>query len=591
MAANTKAKKEKKAPNLKMRKAVRRTIAGLFMASAIIVAAIPARDTSAKISQAEASNTVSSLEHYLVSNTQSFSYLSGMESADFENSVLQEAQKQSIMIYYKGGTSGKTDYSYVIENGKCDWQFQYFTYDFGASGEKAIIYRYNNAYNTDTVRVPKNLVSEYKWVSDQWYAAFMSEVANRPVSLKYNYTLDLSDSWNLSNDSFPSTDSIEYWHFKENIGGVDILQKETDTTGQAYVAYNVYDGGISVKDEYIREINEFKEKYDQDKQEYLTNLNTIASTISDPVEREAAELQEKNRYKILRESYTLPREEVRNTIQGILSTEELYMFFCDMVFVNGMNISTFPGDNFLAGGSDSWKQATLVKIDKSDTAEDQYLVKTLKPYSMDGFIGSTGSLRTDKDGYIYSKFYPCYGIGAYYAENSESVEPYTSPTKYIKGAFAEIQNVTQVILDEDVELIGPYAFYHSFLTSIEMNITDIGPRAFKNCEKLQSVTLADGTQSIGTEAFYGCSSLVNCKRNSDSDSGFIMPPQIKEIRTGAFANCTAMSSLNLDNVNTTTKCDIYDYAFYGCNNLSSLSMNTNFIASIFINQFIFYGYW
>ena len=55
MAANTKAKKEKKAPNLKMRKAVRRTFAGLFMASAIMVAAIPARDTTAKISESEVS--------------------------------------------------------------------------------------------------------------------------------------------------------------------------------------------------------------------------------------------------------------------------------------------------------------------------------------------------------------------------------------------------------------------------------------------------------------------------------------------------------------------------------------------------------
>lgn len=74
--------------------------------------------------------------------------------------------------------------------------------------------------------------------------------------------------------------------------------------------------------------------------------------------------------------------------------------------------------------------------------------------------------------------------------------------------------------DDSVTSIGKYAFRGcSSLTSITIpdSVTSIGDRAFEDCIGLTSVTIPDSVTSIGGYAFLGCSKLVEVYNKSSLD--------------------------------------------------------------------------
>lgn len=78
--------------------------------------------------------------------------------------------------------------------------------------------------------------------------------------------------------------------------------------------------------------------------------------------------------------------------------------------------------------------------------------------------------------------------------------------------------------------INQYVFYgHEELTSIVIpdNVTSIGKRAFRYCDKLMSATIGDGVTSIGDEAFNECQEMTHITIGSNVDT----------IGTDAFLNC------------------------------------------------------
>ena len=80
--------------------------------------------------------------------------------------------------------------------------------------------------------------------------------------------------------------------------------------------------------------------------------------------------------------------------------------------------------------------------------------------------------------------------------------------------------------------------------------------AFKDCTKLQEVTLPDDVQVIGEYAFVRCAALTTVRL-----------PQVTRIDEYAFWECTSLKTLTLDNV---TAIDLA--AFYGCTGLETLKM-------------------
>ena len=80
--------------------------------------------------------------------------------------------------------------------------------------------------------------------------------------------------------------------------------------------------------------------------------------------------------------------------------------------------------------------------------------------------------------------------------------------------------------------------------------------AFKDCTKLQEVTLPDGVQVIGEYAFIRCAALTTVNLS-----------QVTQIDESAFRGCTSLKTLTLDNVAA-----IGLDAFYGCTGLETLKI-------------------
>ena len=80
-------------------------------------------------------------------------------------------------------------------------------------------------------------------------------------------------------------------------------------------------------------------------------------------------------------------------------------------------------------------------------------------------------------------------------------------------AFYENTNITSVVIPEGVTSIGSYAFYNcSSLETVgfkeNSTLTSIGEEAFYRCNSLTSITIPDSVTSIERFAFEGCSNLT-----------------------------------------------------------------------------------
>ena len=183
--------------------------------------------------------------------------------------------------------------------------------------------------------------------------------------------------------------------------------------------------------------------------------------------------------------------------------------------------------------------------------------------------------------------------GYYWAVDSASCSgPVTIPATVdgynvigIAGlAFAELPAITSMNLPESIESIGIEAFYGCTGISninIPNSVHTIGSAAFYNCSSLISITIPNGVTSIEYSTFSGCTNLTNITiPNSVTTIGksafsrcialatVTIPNSVEGIWDGTFFGCTSLTKIDIPNSVT-----IIGYrAFYGCTSLASITI-------------------
>ena len=148
-----------------------------------------------------------------------------------------------------------------------------------------------------------------------------------------------------------------------------------------------------------------------------------------------------------------------------------------------------------------------------------------------------------------------------------------------------ISGCKNTLIPTSVTSIGTYAFYGcSSLTSITIpeGVTSIGERAFLNCSSLTSVTIPESVTSIGYGAFHGCTGLTEPVYTSklfaylpvSYQGEYVIPSNIETICGGAFHFCSGLTSVSIPESVTS----IGAYAFDGCS-MASVTIPSS-VASI-----------
>ena len=127
------------------------------------------------------------------------------------------------------------------------------------------------------------------------------------------------------------------------------------------------------------------------------------------------------------------------------------------------------------------------------------------------------------------------------------------------NAFKDKQRITSITVPDSVTAIGTYAFYGCIsLTELNLGngIKRIPDYMAYGCNKLQSILIPYSVTTIGDDAFCNCSSLVSVN----------IPNRVTTIGYAAFYNCSSLVSVTIPDSVTY----IDSSAFYGCSSLVSV---------------------
>lgn len=173
-----------------------------------------------------------------------------------------------------------------------------------------------------------------------------------------------------------------------------------------------------------------------------------------------------------------------------------------------------------------------------------------------------------------SAFYNCTNLSEInIPEGIKSIESYT---------FYDCYDLHSIVLPNSLTSIGSSAFESSGLNSIDIpnNVTNIGSYAFEYCNNLTQVTIKANVSSIGYYAFHGCSNLstINVdKANSNySDDNGVLYETKGTVKLMTYPRAKSETSYII----RTDTVLIEDGAFYDCDNLTQVDLNTSSLTTI-----------
>ena len=149
-----------------------------------------------------------------------------------------------------------------------------------------------------------------------------------------------------------------------------------------------------------------------------------------------------------------------------------------------------------------------------------------------------------------------------------------SVTTIGESAFGYCSALTSIEIPASVTTIGEEAFNHTALTSIEIpaSVTSIGNGVFIDCEKLTSITVAEGNANYSNDtngALFNKdkTTLIKYPKGNNADS-YVIPTSVTSICEKAFKGCEDLETVTLP-PNVTS---IGDDAFKDCGGLKSIEI-------------------
>ncbi|MCD8180423.1 MAG: leucine-rich repeat domain-containing protein [Firmicutes bacterium] len=137
----------------------------------------------------------------------------------------------------------------------------------------------------------------------------------------------------------------------------------------------------------------------------------------------------------------------------------------------------------------------------------------------------------------------------------------TDETDVPENAFAGLENITSITVNDGIKTIGNGAFdgctsLKSF--TIPDGIVNIGDNTFRNCSSAVSITVPDTVQSIGEATFDGCAKLTSIN----------IPSGVTGIEDYTFRGCALLKSIEIP----TTVTSIGKSVLEGCTSLISIKV-------------------
>lgn len=516
----------KKKPRRTMKKQVRRTFAGLFLASALVVAAIPVQETRA--------NTQDSVEWVKVLNYRSNINEAGIWEEAPETGDPIEEWKSYVP---KVPETGFPIYTTSTANNSVQYRFAFVPSEHGSGTYVAVILGANKSSIKDNTLTIDQYVDAYK---------------------KYSFNTSKTNYCAVSKD-----DSFLYYPAKtQRKSGTQGYYKVVNgeytpisSTGNPY--YDVLDNYIYITptpgtkpssssvpsgpDEVWPDYKYVKEtvKYNQNADEHTLEVQ-ITQYISEAYEDIVGE-ETVTKYKWVEnteiENYMMEPstvdgmapcyDEYENTWK-VLSDAELYYF-------NGAGEPDLSDlSKFVQAGSDSNKQ----RIHDVEVwyIGQQYVEETSEGGEWE-IVGDVTEAHPEK------------------------------------GVFAGLTNVTSLKLPSTLQGVGDCAFYGCQIKNVRFDdsgyIRTIGNSAFANCISLEEVyiPLYSQIKIIGKAAFWNDYSLIK----------FTLPTSIYAIGDYAFQDCSGIQYFDFTSEGNPNYLNAIGYhAFENCKSLQSITFSEKF---------------
>lgn len=160
-------------------------------------------------------------------------------------------------------------------------------------------------------------------------------------------------------------------------------------------------------------------------------------------------------------------------------------------------------------------------------------------------------------------FEGCVNIENVYLPGLESVETdyhnvTANPLYYAKKLYINGELVTELVISDEVETIGDYAFAgFEGLTDVVMgkNINAVGEGAFRDCTGLKNITISENVADVGECAFDECRNLIRIVWNAKNVS--VYPDRYRHMFNNAGVDGAGITVIFGDKAEK-----IPDYCFY-----------------------------